>query len=388
MNTAELATEFGACTSEAARLAGLDHVVFYVADLDARVRELQTRHGFAVVGTSDPAEADHRTMALRQGNILLALTEGLSGEHPATVHVDSHGDGVADIVLGTPDVRAAFESAVASGARPLAAPRLTGGIPTAAIHAFGDVRHTFVQRPAGTRRGTLPPGLTSAANSAPVASAGLRELDHIAVCVQAGQLGPTVEFYQSVLGFQEIFEEQIIVGAQAMNSRAVRNVAMDLTFTIIEPDTSRTPGQIDAFIESHGGAGVQHLAFSTPDIVKTVRTLRNNGVEFLTAPASYYEMLADRIDLTAHTVTELKELSILADSDHAGQLYQIFARSTFPRNTYFTEIIERRGAETFGSGNIKALYEAVEHERQSRESYRGAAKPSASSYSLAGTTSR
>jgi 4-hydroxymandelate synthase len=379
--------------SEAVRLARLDHVVFYVADLAARVKEMEAKHGFAVVAASDPAQADHRTVALRQGNVVLALTEGLSSEHPATAYVDSHGDGVADIALSTPDARAAFESAVASGARPLAAPRLADGISTATIHAFGDVRHTFVQRPAGNERADneradnergalpagLPPGLTCAAKSAPVVSAGLRELDHVAVCVQAGQLDPTVEFYQSVFGFQEIFREQIIVGAQAMNSRAIRNVAMDLTFTIIEPDTSRAPGQIDAFIENHGGAGVQHLAFSTDDIVKTVRILRNNGVEFLSTPTSYYEMLAGRMDLTAHTVTELSDLGILADADQVGQLYQIFTRATHPRNTYFLEIIERLGAETFGSGNIKALYVAVEQERQRRECSRAAVKPSASS---------
>jgi 4-hydroxymandelate synthase len=387
MNTAELVTEFGANAKEEARLTRLDHIVFYVADVDATVREIATKHGFAVIAISDPGQADHRTVALQQGNIVLALTEGRSSEHPATAYVDAHGDGVADIVLSAPDVRAAFESAVAAGARPLAVPRLAGGIPTAAIHAFGDVRHTFVQRPAGTGRGA-PPGLTPVAKSVPVASAGLRELDHVAVCVEAGQLGRAVEFYRSVLGFQEIFEEQIIVGAQAMNSRAVRNIATDLTFTIIEPDTSRSPGQIDAFIASHGGAGVQHLAFSTSDIVKTIRRLRHNGVEFLTAPNSYYEMLTARVDLTAHTVTELSALNILADADHAGQLYQIFARSTHPRNTYFMEIIERRGAETFGSGNIKALYTAVEHDRQSQEFSREIDERSVASDSLDRTSSR
>jgi 4-hydroxymandelate synthase len=352
--------------------ARLDQVIFYVTDLDARVKEMMA-YGFAVTATSDP-QPDHRSAVLRQSGIVLTLTEGLSSEHPATAFVDAHGDGVADIVLSTTDVGAAYESAIALGARPLAPPQAASGILTAAIHAFGDVRHTFVQRPADADRAAPPSGLTPAVKADPVGSTGLLELDHVAVCVEPGQLGPAVDFYQSVLGFQEIFGEQIVVGAQAMNSRAVQNVAMGLTFTIIEPDAAHAAGQIDDFIERNGGAGVQHLAFSTSNIVRTVGMLRDNGIEFLTVPDSYYEMLTDRMDFISHTVPELNDLNILADADHAGQLYQIFTRSTHPRGAYFMEIIERHGAVTFGSGNIKALYTAVERERQRRERPRGAGR--------------
>jgi 4-hydroxymandelate synthase len=352
--------------NEAARLTRLDHVVFYVADLDARIEEMVTKLGFSIVATGDPAEGDHKTVALQQAHIVLVLTQGLSDEHPATGYVDAHGDGVADIVLGTSDVHAAFESMVAAGARTSAAPGAICGTVTAAIHAFGDVRHTLVQRSAGAGGSALPPGLVAVEGKTPSASTGLREVDHIAVCVESGELGPTVDFYESVLGFNQIFEEKVVVGAQAMNSTAIRSASKDVTFTILEPDTSRAPGQIDAFIENHGNAGVQHLAFSTDDIVKSVRAQRRNGVDFLTAPASYYELLAGRMDLISHTVSELAKLNVLADADHAGQLYQIFTRSTHPRETYFTEIVERLGAETFGSGNVKALYEAIELERRGR----------------------
>jgi 4-hydroxymandelate synthase len=350
--------------NEAVRLARLDHVVFYVADLDDRLDDLVAKHGFGVIATSDPAQADHKSVALRQAAIVLVLTQGLHDEHPATAYVDAHGDGVADIVLSTPDVRAAFESAVASGARASAFPGLAGGIPVASIQAFGDVRHTFVQRPAGAPAGAPPPGLVPVDAEATAVSAGLREVDHIAVCVEPGQLGPTVSFYESALGFREVFEEQVVVGAQAMNSKAIRNAAGDVTFTILEQDTTRAPGQIDGFIKSHGGAGVQHLALATSDIVQSVRAMSRNGVEFLTTPVSYYELLAGRMNLVTHTVSELSELNILADADHAGELYQIFTHSTHPRNTYFTEVIERHGAQTFGSANIRALYEAIEYERQ------------------------
>jgi 4-hydroxymandelate synthase len=344
----------------ACHLARLDHVGFAVADLDGTLDELVGRQGFAVAGAGAPGATDHRTLLLRQGDIVITVTEGRD-EHPAAAFVAAHGDGVADIALACADVPAAFESAVAAGARELACPRTVRGVRTAAVAGFGDVRHTLVERPGGA-------GL--AAQSAAVygaASTGVHDLDHIAVCVEAGKLDATVAFYATVFGFTAIFEETIVVGGQAMRSRAIRNPAGDLTMTVIEPDTGRAPGQIDAFIDHHGGAGVQHLAFATDDIVATVGTLRRRGVAFLATPASYYAALADRVEVTGHTVAQLRELDILADSDHAGQLYQIFTRSTHPRGTYFTEVIERRGAQTFGSGNIRALYAAVERDRQRRE---------------------
>lgn len=350
----------------ACHLARLDHIGFAVADLDGTVDELVGRQGFAVDDTGDPGATDHRTVVLRQGDIVLTATEGRD-EHPAAAYVAAHGDGVADIALACTDVRAAFASAVAAGARELASPHVVGGVRTAAIAGFGDVRHTFVERRNGAGPATLSPGRPAIARNARAVPTGLHELDHIAVCVEAGQLDATVAFYAAVFGFADIFEETIVVGGQAMRSRAIRNPAGDLTLTVIEPDTSRAPGQIDAFIDHHGGAGVQHLAFATDDIVATVGTLRASGVDFLATPASYYATLADRVDVTGHTVAQLRELDILADSDHAGQLYQIFTRSTHPRNTYFMEVIERRGAQTFGSGNIKALYAAVERDRQRRE---------------------
>ncbi|SEP94817.1 4-hydroxyphenylpyruvate dioxygenase [Lentzea albida] len=342
----------------------LDHVALYVQDLDARVEEMVAKYGFTVIAETDPAVTTHRTAALRQGHIVLAVIEGLEDGHPASAYVDAHGDGVADIVLRTPDVAAAFETAVAAGARPLLRPHTQNGVVTAAIGGFGDVRHTFVQRPEDLPAGAPPPGLVERSATAPFTGIGLLELDHVAICVEAGQLEPTVRFYESALGFRKIFEERIVVGAQAMDSQVVQNASGDVTFTIIEPDTSRAAGQIDAFIKDHDGAGVQHLAFSSHDIVRAVGTLQDNGIDFLTTPDSYYDLLPGRMELAAHSVDELKALGVLADADHAGQLYQIFTRSTHPRKTLFLEVIERMGAKTFGSGNIKALYEAVEQERR------------------------
>jgi 4-hydroxymandelate synthase len=188
-------------------------------------------------------------------------------------------------------------------------------------------------------------------------------IDHFAACLPAGTLDPTVAFYESALGFSVIFEERIVVGAQAMLSRVVQSASSQVILTLIEPDLSAQPGQIDEFVKNHDGAGIQHIAFKTGAIGPAVSALREREVEFLTAPSAYYRLLTERLQLAAYSVDELQQLNILVDEDHDGQLFQIFAKSTHPRRTFFFELIERLGARTFGSGNIRALYEAVEAER-------------------------
>jgi 4-hydroxymandelate synthase len=342
----------------------INHVEFYVGDCAARAIDLIAEYGFHLLGQSGPDGAA-RSVALGQGEIRLVLTEGRHDEHPASTYVQLHGDGVADIALRTTDAAATFQRAVARGASPIAEPAAAGGCVTATISAFGDVVHTFVQPAAVPRpRSTSGVGSALAALASPTpAEAQLAQLDHFAVCLPAGQLAPTVAFYRSVLDFRKIYEEHIVVGQQAMNSEVVQSRSGGVTLTLIEPDTSREPGQIDEFVKEHGGAGVQHIAMSTDDIVRTVGSLCQRGVVFLTAPDAYYELLPRRLTPQAHTVDQLREHNILVDVDHYGQLFQIFTRSAHPRRTFFFEVIERRGARTFGSGNIKALYEAVELER-------------------------
>ncbi|SER89913.1 4-hydroxymandelate synthase [Lentzea xinjiangensis] len=338
---------------------GLDHVEFYVTDAEARAAELAESYGFRVVarGRAD----DHHSIAIGQGEILVLLTEATSDDHPAAAYVQTHGDGVANIALSTSDAKAAYEEAVARGATAVLAPTERADTVHATIRAFGDVVHTFVQRPAGAR--SLPAGLTPVEEDAPGGGTGLGRLDHFAVCLEAGQLQPTVEFYVSVLGFSQTFEERIVVGRQAMDSKVVQSPSGEVVLTLLEPDRDHEAGQIDDFVKENGGSGVQHIAFTTSDIVRSVGALRERGVEFLKTPAAYYRLLPERVELAAHAVGELRDLNILVDEDHAGQLFQIFARSTHPRRTFFFEVIERLGAQTFGSGNIKALYEAVELER-------------------------
>ncbi|MEU6066703.1 4-hydroxyphenylpyruvate dioxygenase [Streptomyces sp. NPDC047082] len=343
----------------------VDYIEMYVEDLDTAVPEWTGRYAFAVVGTSE--SADHRSTALRHGQITLVLTQATSERHPASAYVPSHGDGVADIALRTTDVDTAFRAAVAVGARVHREPsRHTGGGPavTAAIHGFGDVVHTLVQR--GPEEGPgLPAGFVPAPHAPDVRAEemGLLGIDHLAVCLNSGELAPTVEFYTQALGFRDIFEEHIVVGTQAMESKVVQSRSGGVTLTLIQPDVSADPGQIDEFLKGHQGSGVQHLAFSSQDAVGSVRALSDRGVAFLTTPSAYYDLLGARIDLTAERLADLRSTNVLADEDHGGQLFQIFTASTHPRHTLFFEVIERQGARTFGSANIKALYEAVELER-------------------------
>ncbi|PPK68823.1 hydroxymandelate synthase [Actinokineospora auranticolor] len=342
----------------------IDYVEMYVDNLEVAVSGWLGKYAFTVAGTD--RSADHRSVTLRQRSITLVLTEPISDRHPGAAYLQTHGEGVADIALRTTDVVAAFDAAVRAGADPVREPERRvdaerGPVVTATIGGFGDVVHTLVQREGEAASG--PGG----------ADVDLLGIDHFAVCLTAGDLGPTVAYYERALGFRQIFEEHIVVGAQAMNSTVVQSASGAVTLTLIEPDTRANPGQIDDFLKEHHGPGVQHIAFNSNDAVQAVRALSRRGVEFLKTPGAYYDLLGERITLQTHTLDDLRSTNVLADEDHGGQLFQIFTASTHPRHTIFFEVIERQGAGTFGSSNIKALYEAVELERTGQSEF-GAAR--------------
>ncbi|AUG76125.1 4-hydroxyphenylpyruvate dioxygenase [Kitasatospora sp. MMS16-BH015] len=344
---------------------GLDHIEFHVADVITALPALVDGLGLTpYAGTGAGPEQATRSVAVGDGSIRLVLTEAVQQDESAGSYVAAHGDGVAVIGLRVRDARAAFATATSRGARPVAAPVDHDGVVTASVVAFGDVLHTFVERPPGTDPRALP-GLVPLPEvlPRPVQVAGLHSVDHLAVCLEAGQLDRTVEFYQDVLGFTVMFEEHIAVGAQAMNSKVVASFSGEVVLTLLEPDPAGEPGQLDQFLKNHNGAGVQHIALATDDVVTSVRSMRRRGAEFLGTPGAYYDALAKRLTLARHTIAELRELDLLVDEDHNGQLFQIFCRSTHPRKTFFFEVIERAGANTFGSANIKSLYAAVEQER-------------------------
>ena len=354
-------------------ILGIDHVELYVADLARSAAALCRDFGFRTAAGALPdlprepdgpgraRAAGSRSVLLRQGSIRLQLTTATAPGHPAAGFVQRHGDGVASIAFRTDDVNQAFDQAVAGGATPIAVPALAGPgdgrVRQAAVSGFGDVSHRLVARE--------KPAAEDEATTGHRDGDVFEALDHAAICLRPGELEAVVRFYWSAFGLAYTFDERIEVGGQAMVSRVVQDRTGAVTFTFLEPAPGRDPGQIDQFLAAHGGAGVQHLALRTPGIVPAVRTLASRGVEFLTAPAGYYRSLEGRLGPFDIPVDVLRKANVLADRDQWGQLFQIFSHSTHERRTFFFELIERRGARTFGSGNIRALYEALDDERAS-----------------------
>lgn len=335
----------------------VDYILFYVENIDRSRAWFVNGYGFGIGAPGTPVDTDKiHSLFLDQGQIRLVLRQPLVADHPVVAYLAAHGDGVADIGLRVDDAAVAFTERVRRGARPVSPPIRHNDTVTTSILAFGDVTHTFVERNAEQ---DLPRHTGT----------GLGKVDHFAVCVEPGKMGETIEFYRQVLDFDLTMSERIVAGEQAMFVNAVQSRSREFTLTLIESDSTAEASHVDDFVKSHHGAGVQHIAFTTDDILTSVDHIRARGIEFLHTPDTYYSMLADRISTPistpqpSHTIEQIRERDVLVDADQDGPLYQIFARSVHPRNTIFLEIIERVGARTFGSSNIKSLYEAVELSR-------------------------
>ncbi|GHJ45318.1 4-hydroxyphenylpyruvate dioxygenase [Catellatospora sp. TT07R-123] len=348
-------------------ILGIDHLEFYVGDARQTAYYLCTAFGFRICGQGGPQTGlvDQRSLLLQHGDIRIVLTSGLVPDHPATQYVGRHGDGVAIVAFETDDAAGLYAEVVGRGAAALTAPAEYADadtrVVTASVSGFGDVTHRLVERH-GASWEFMPGAIEMTMAEQSFDGDLLKVIDHLAVCVPAGDLSATSRFYQDVFGFAEIFEEYIEVGGQGMDSKVVQSPSRQVTFTLIEPDLTRRPGQIDDFLSWHAGAGVQHVAFRTDDIVTAVRTFGERGVGFLSTPGAYFDALEQRLSSVDLPIAELRQLGVLVDTDHYGQLYQIFTQSMHVRRTLFLELIERHGALTFGSSNIKALYEAKERE--------------------------
>jgi 4-hydroxyphenylpyruvate dioxygenase len=282
---------------------------------------------------------------------------------------------VMDIALDVPDVRAAFETAVARGATPVKPPETTsdefGTFEAATILAYGDTTHTFVNR--DRYRGVFAPGFRpidperySPATAHPV---GLAAIDHIVGNVEEGKMNEWVEFYRKVLGFTQLVsfdDKDISTEYSALMSKVVQSGTGRVKFPINEPAQAKRRSQIDEYLQFYGGPGVQHIALITGDIVKTVRAMRDNDVSFLRVPRTYYDTLTDRVGPIREDLKELADLGILVDRDDEGYMLQIFTKPVADRPTLFFEVIQRRGSKSFGKGNFKALFEAIEREQELR----------------------
>ncbi|HEY8987108.1 MAG TPA: 4-hydroxyphenylpyruvate dioxygenase [Streptomyces sp.] len=346
----------------------VDHVEFYVGDVFQAAHYYRTTYGFRVVAEASPLTglAGARSLLLVHGGVRLVLTSALHDDHTAARFVRRHGDGVRDVALLSTDAVGDFERALSAGAEAVAGPRVfegeDGRVVTATIAATNDLVHTFVER--GDSSGPFLPGrYLPTAEAAPAGPGLFRSVDHFALCLRPGSLAAMVDFYQRALGLNHTYEEYIVVGGQAMDSKVVQDDTRSVTFTMVEPGTADRGGQLHGFLDAFGGPGVQHVAFGTDDIVHAAHELRDRGVEFLSTPADYYASLEERgidVDFEARV---LQELGLLVDRDEWGHLVQVFTRSPYARRTVFFELIQRIEARTFGGGNIRALYEAVERER-------------------------
>ena len=332
-------------------MQAIAYAEFHVEDPVKSAARLVDGYGFRVDERYERPGSGLETVLLVRGGVRLVLSSAVSPSHPAAEYVRRHGDGVAVIAVLCDDAQAAYAEAAARGARVISAHDAT-------IAGFGDMAIRFVE-PSDPALADFP---DSGADSDSSAGDLLELIDHVAVCVPSGELHSSVAGCEQALDLRPIFSEYIEVGVQAMDSVVVQSPSGAVTFTLLEPDTRRQPGQIDAFLDAHGGAGVQHLAFRTSDIATAVRTFSEREVEFLSTPGAYYDLLEERIGGTRIPTDVLRDLNVLVDQDHDGQLFQIFTRTTHPRRTFFLELIERRGAGTFGTANIKALYQAVERQ--------------------------
>ncbi len=353
---------------------GTDYVEFYVGNAKQAAHYYQSAFGFQLVGYRGP-ETGHREAAsylLQQGKIRFVLTTALHPDTFIAKHAHKHGDGVRDIALWVDDATYSFEETVRRGAVPVREPETIsdddGEVVLAAIATYGDTIHTFVERK--NYDGLFLPGFQEKSNPywSPD-SVGLKYVDHCVGNVELGDMNKYVDYYADVMGFKNLisFDDQdISTEYSALMSKVMSNGNERIKFPINEPAEGKKKSQIEEYIEFYHGAGVQHVALATDNILHTVTELRNRGVEFLSIPTTYYDMLQDRVGKIDEPVDELAKLGILVDRDPDGYLLQIFTKPIQDRPTVFYEIIQRKGARSFGAGNFKALFEAIEREQELR----------------------
>jgi 4-hydroxyphenylpyruvate dioxygenase len=352
---------------------GTDYVEFYVGNAKQASHFYRTAFGFQLVAYRGPETGvrDRASYLLQQNKIRLLLTTAIRPNHPAAEHVHKHGDGVRDIALWVDDARDAFRNAVERGAEPEMEPTVLrdedGEVVLAAIRIYGDTIHTLVER--SNYRGIFLPGFRPAESVYRPAAVGLQHVDHIVGNVELGRMNQWVGFYERVMGFKNLIsfdDKDISTEYSSLMSKVVSSGNERIKFPINEPAQGRKKSQIDEYLEFYNGAGAQHLALATNDIVSTVTALRDRGVEFLTVPTTYYEELQARVGKIDEPLATLQELGILVDRDPDGYLLQIFTKPVEDRPTLFYEIIQRKGARSFGKGNFKALFEAIEREQALR----------------------
>lgn len=358
-------------------LRGVDHVKFVVGNARQSAYFYRNAFGFDVAAYAglETGLRNEAGYVITQGDITFVLTSPLRAEHPSNDRLRKHGDGVSDIALGVDSVSDAYREALSRGATGVHAPELLedqyGIYEYATISAYGDTTHTFVNR--DRYHGVFMPGYRpiepdryGPRRSRP---GGLIAVDHMVGNVELGKMDEWVHFYEQVMGFSQIVtfdDKDISTEYTALMSKVVSGGQGRIKFPINEPAHGLKKSQIDEYLEFNNGPGVQHIALATNDIIQTVENLRENDVSFLGVPAAYYEALPERVGAIDEDMATIARLGILVDRDDEGYLLQIFTKPVEDRPTVFFEIIERHGSRSFGKGNFKALFEAIEREQAVR----------------------
>ena len=352
---------------------GTDYVEFYVGNAKQASHYYRSAFGYQLTAYRGPETGtrDRASYLLQQGKIRLVMTTALSPSSPIAEHVHKHGDGVKDYALWVDDARAAYETAVERGAIPKQEPRVyrddDGEVVIAAIGTYGDTIHSLVER--RNYKGLFLPGFRAVAPRFQPKGVGLEYVDHCVGNVELGQMNRWVQYYGDVMGFRNLItfdDSDISTEYSSLMSKVMANGNDRIKFPINEPASGKKKSQIEEYLDFYGGPGAQHLALATDDIIGTVTALRDRGVDFLQAPTTYYEELQSRVGKIDEPLDKLEALGILVDRDPDGYLLQIFTKPVEDRPTLFYEIIQRKGAKSFGKGNFKALFEAIEKEQELR----------------------
>jgi 4-hydroxyphenylpyruvate dioxygenase len=354
-------------------LQGTDYVEFYVGNAKQAAHFYKTAFGFQSLAYSGPETGtkEKASYVIRQNKLTFVLTTPLRSNNPITEHIHKHGDGVKVLALKVEDATSAWEETTKRGGKsylePVTLSDDDGEVVMSGIHTYGDTVHLFIER--ANYRGVFMPGFRKWESSYNPPETGLLYVDHCVGNVGWNQMNPWVKFYEDVMGFRNILtfdDKDISTEYSALMSKVMSNGNGFVKFPINEPAEGKKKSQVEEYLEFYNGEGVQHVAVATNDIVKTVTDIQKRGVEFLNIPTSYYDELPDRVGHIDEDLEPLKKLGILVDRDNEGYLLQIFSKPVEDRPTLFFEIIQRKGAKSFGKGNFKALFEALEKEQDAR----------------------
>lgn len=352
---------------------GTDYIEFWVGNAKQSQLFYRAAFGFKLVAYRGPETGvrDRASYLLEQGKIRLILTTPMGPEGEIAAHIATHGDGVRDMAFWVDDCRDAYAKAIERGAVSVQEPTVLkdehGEIVIAGIRTYGDTIHSIVERK--NYRGLFMPGFAPADSPFQPDAVGLKYVDHCVGNVELGKMNHWVQFYSDVLGFYNLLsfdDKTISTEYSALMSKVMSNGNGRIKFPINEPAQGKKKSQIEEYLDFYRGPGVQHIAVATDDIITTVRALKSRGVEFLSIPRTYYETVLDRVGTIDEDIAPLAELGILVDRDDEGYLLQIFTKPVQDRPTLFFEIIQRKGAKSFGAGNFKALFESIEREQAKR----------------------